>query len=198
MRSTGMRLLVGLVVLAACDPETHGPRSGVITVDIAPRPAATAGLVLSTARMHLDHIGVFGDTAPPPPVDADLDALSSGLDVTFTDQPQGLYSRVRFGVSRVVINGAWRGVPLEARIDMGPGPGNMNVVDLRAPSGHEQELGPEQDVTFTVAVDVPAWFAGGLLDAAVPRDGRIVLDNTQNAEITRQLGARITRSFLLQ
>src|SRR5437773_103729 len=126
--------LVAGATLAACQRDTQAPPPGALTVRFSPLPAAVDQLVLATARMRIDRIGVFGDVPPrypPIPAAVDLDALSAGAAFTFSNQPQGVYSRVAFAFENILVDGTWRGTPFEARAGMLRG----SMVDLRSPAG---------------------------------------------------------------
>jgi len=145
--------------------------------------------------MKLDHIVVFGNVPPPPNVGQMLtvNALGAAQQVKIDMLPQGVYSRVQFGFDMVSISGTWKSTPFTAFLS--PPPRAMPPVDLR--SANAQELGPEMDITFPVALDVGSWFANDLLDQATPMGGQITCDMVQNPDVTMQMTMRVHDSFSL-
>lgn len=215
MRRMTKRSIVCLLALlagaSACGPP-HGmsPR-GVAKVTFTPVPEELAELTLDVAAMRLLGVEVYGAAAPPPsppargpgprppppppppmPRDATLDALSTGVSLGYANLPRGLYSRLRFVLEDVELRGTWRTTPFEAHLATFRG----ESVDLRAAMG--KELGPGQDVEFTVTVDVERWFAADLLDAAVAAGGTITCDEQNNPMVADKLLDNLTHSFFLQ
>jgi hypothetical protein len=184
---------------------------GIATVGFTPLEANVSGLALESAGMHIRDILVIGNVPPPPPPrppppgpppsgrppppplpDIDLDVLSSGGSVTLSWLPQGLYSRVAFIFERVSLRGTWKGTPFSVSLANVMG----QQVGLRAST--PQELGPGQDVSFDVTVDPKLWFENGLLDAATPSGGQILLDDQNSGALVEALKARIVASFSLR
>ena len=109
--------MMTLALLACSDDTTSGPQPGVATVAFAPRSLTIPYIDLSSARLRLDRLEIIGNVPPPPPnrpppdeppprlPGIDLDALSEGTSATIEDLPQGLYSRVRFLLGRVTLEG---------------------------------------------------------------------------------------------
>jgi hypothetical protein len=72
-------------------------------------------------------------------------------------------------------------------------------IDLRAAT--PRELGPDQNVTFTVAANPNTWFADNLLDAvltATPANADLVVTDQENPDVAAELVSRIARSFQLR
>lgn len=191
---------LGLVVVAAAlgacgpPPMMHGP--GTLTIDFKPMPAALADLTLSAVSIHLSHIGVFGDlppSGPPPSDEVQLDGTTAtGMSLTVSQLPPGLYSRVEFAVENAMVSGSWRGTPLTAHLGMTFA---GSAVDLRSPTG--QEVGSNHDGEFTVDVDVGSWFGGDILDTAMIDNGTITCDMQNNPDVTGMLNQRVSASFSL-
>jgi hypothetical protein len=195
--------------LAACsDAAPSGPAPGVATVGFAPRPLALPYTTLSRARVQLDRVLVIGNIPPPPPgtppppnrpppdrpplPNVDLDALSAGgASASIHYLPQGLYSRVRFTIGRISLEGRARGTVFHVSL----APFGV-IVDVLA--SMPQELGLDQDVNFEVSVDPNLWFPPYLFDGAM-RDNRdeIVADEVSNPQIAAALIPAMTASFWL-
>jgi hypothetical protein len=204
--------LATLLTLEACSDEPDLPplAPGIATVGFLSVPIAVPELTLSVAAMHLGHIAVLGNAPPPPggpaplhgprPPDAsaaelEFDALSSGNSVIFSSLPQGLYSRVEFFASKIAVAGSWRGRPMRALVVLVM----HKRIDLRAAT--PRELGPDQNVTLTVAADPNIWFADNLLDAvltATPANADLVVTDQENPDVATELVSRIARSFQLR
>jgi len=202
--------LVAVGLMAACDGThpTDVPQP-VLTITFTGRPIDVAGLTLTTATIHLEHIRALGDAPPPGPppgshpdkqVDnIDLDLLGGAASNSVSlSLPQGLYSRVQFNFEKVSLVGTWQGTPLQ--VDLVPFQGPR--VDLRATAG--QELRSGQDGTFAIVVNPNDWFAAAILDSAMtsvdPSGGgnRIVCDAQNNTAVGVELTDRIGKSFVLQ
>jgi hypothetical protein len=201
VRSSGfIGLLVLLAGLAGCGGRPgHPPAPGVLTIHFAPHTVAVSGnLTLTSARLQLDHVTAIGDAPPPnnepPPMgELELDALGPGGDVSFSMLLPGLYSRVRFSFSQVMVTGSWKGQPLTVNLGERMGPMGPQV-DLYATGGHE--LGHGEDVTFTVGVDASAWFAGNVLDGAPTGPNGVMVDD--QSMVAMAIVGMITQSFTLQ
>jgi hypothetical protein len=176
---------------------------GVATVAFTPKPVALASIVLERAQVQLDRVLVIGNMLPfpppgeplpdrPPPGDrpplpnVSLDALSSaGASASFDYLPQGLYSRVRFTLGRISLEGRARGTVFNVSI----APFSV-IIDVRA--SVPQELGLERDINFPVSVDPNLWFPPYLFqDAMLDNRGEIVCDEVSNP----QIGAAITQAM---
>jgi hypothetical protein len=170
------------------------PDEGVLTLRFVPTSPAVSPLALSSSRLTIENLTLLGDVAPDGRSmlsELTIDLLSSGVSFMFTMLPQGLYSRVRFSVDKVVLEGSWRGVPLHVQLEVD----NAPIVDLRSAAG--VEVGPAQDVLLAIRIDGASWFAGNLLDTAVVASGEIVIDSGNNLTIGEQLLARVAASFSL-
>jgi hypothetical protein len=196
LQSAGcVRAALCLLLLAAgCGP-TPPPRPGVIHVQFTAGAVSLPELTISDGEMRLERIMVFGNVPPPmpppPPKGALLDLLSpTGSEVVLGMLPRGVYSRVTFDFANVGVTGTWRGTPFD--VNLGAFRGEM--VDLRSAG---KELGPGQDVAFSVEVDPAQWFAGDVLDGAVASNGRLLIDMMNNQTVTMQIGMRIPPSFTL-
>jgi hypothetical protein len=199
--SLAAALLWGLSALAGCGHSHDGqtPNDGVLTVRIDPTPTAVAGLTLTSGTLHIEGLTVLGDVAPDGRAmvsEFNLDLMSTGASFTLSMLPQGLYSRVRFGIDHASVAGSWRGAPLVVQLEgEGDGGGGSGGVDVRS-SGVEVE--PGHDAELTVAVDDAGWFANNLLDSAVPdNNGQITVDGLHNLTVAATLWSRITGSFSL-
>lgn len=197
MRLPISALLVCAAALAgACGPPKPPPPGGTLTVTFAPGPASVANLTLTTATLTVDHVQPIGNVPPqmpPPPMILTINALSpDGASLEFEHLPPGVYSRLQFSVDSATIQGTWRGTPLSAEIGLFGG----IPVDLRSNGG--AQLGPGQDATLTVAVDVAGWFAGDVLDMAMPMGGQILCDGQHNQTVTNRLSMQVNGSFTLE
>jgi hypothetical protein len=176
---------------------------GVATVAFTPKPVALASIVLERAQVQLDRVLVIGNMLPfpppgeplpdrPPPGDrpplpnVSLDALSSAAaSARFENLPQGLYSRVRFTLGRISLEGKARGTVFNVSI----APFGV-IVDVRA--SVPQELGLDRDINLPVSVDPNLWFPPYLFqDAMLDNRGEIVCDEVSNP----QIGAAITQAM---
>jgi hypothetical protein len=196
--------------LVACsDDAASGPHPGVATVGFTPKPVALPYIDLARARVDLNRVLVIGNMPPPPPPgqpvpnrpppdrppplpDVDLDALSSsGSSATLEDLPQGLYSRVRFTLGRISLEGTARGTVFNVSI----APFGV-IVDVRAST--PQELGLDRDIAFDVSVDPNVWFPPYLFEGAtLDNRGEIVCDEVTNPQVGAALTQAMTRSFSL-
>ena len=196
-------IIVALVAgaLAGCGGNPGGnppPDAGTLTLTITPTSPATSPLALQQARLKLDNVSLVGDVVPDGRSmlsDVSIDLLSSGMSFAFTMLPQGVYSRVRFTVDNVAMQGTWRGVPLTIQLEPLDG-SSIGVVDLRSSAG--VEVAPGHDVTIPVVIDAASWFGGALLDSATQSSGQIVVDANNNVAIVQQLLSRIAPSFSWQ
>ena len=213
MRGPGsaIRGVCGLALVAcglvACADETPaGPSPGVATVGFSPRALNLPYISLSRARVTLDRLQIIGNQPPPgsqpppnfPPPDrppsttVDLDALSAaGASASLEDLPQGLYSRVRFLIGRISLEGRARGTVFNVSLQpFGVG------VDVRASMA--QELGLDQDIDFEVSVDPNVWFPPYVFEnAMLDNRGEIVADEVSNPQIGGALIPAIAASFRL-
>jgi hypothetical protein len=212
------RVIWGLALLAcglvACaDGGADGPTPGVATVGFVPRPLVLPNINLSRATARLDRLQIIGNVPPPPPpgslpppdsrpppdgyhppeATVNLDALASTPSTgSIENLPQGLYSRMRFMIGRVSLEGRARGAPFQ--VSLAP---FGAIVDIRAPV--PQELGLGQDVAFDVTVDPNLWFPpyvfeGGTVDSR----GVIICDDVSNTQIGSALIQSMLWSFSLQ
>ena len=197
--------LVTLVLLACSEGTASGPQPGVATVAFAPRPLTNPYIDLSSAALRLDRLEIIGNVPPPPPSPdrpppqdppprppgIDLDALSEGTSATVEDLPQGLYSRVRFLLGRITLEGTVQATRFHVTLrPFG------RVVDIRA--SVPQELGFERDIAFEVTLDPNFWFPPGVFQGAMlDVRGEIVCDDVTNTWITGALTDAISASFRL-
>jgi hypothetical protein len=212
------RVIWGLALLAsglvACsDGGTDGPTPGVATVGFVPKALVLPNINLSRATAHLDRLQIIGNVPPPPPpgsqpppgsrpppdghhppeATVDLDALASTASTgSIENLPQGLYSRMRFMIGRVSLEGRARGAPFQ--VSLAP---FGAVVDIRASVA--QELGLDHDIAFEVSVDPNLWFPPYVFDGAT-LDGRgvIICDDVSNTQIGSALIQSMLWSFSLQ
>jgi hypothetical protein len=204
-------LAFAALAFGACsDNGGGGPAPGVATVSFAPQALTVPYVNLTRARVQLDRLQVVGNTFPPPsssqpppdhpPPDdqppqftgVSLDALSPTTSTTIDSLPQGLYSRVRFLVGRVSIDGTWRGTPFH--VSLAP---FGATVDIRAPA--PQELGLDQDAAFQVSVALDLWFPPYLFDnAALDDRGQIICDDVSNPQMSGPITQWIAASFALR
>ena len=201
--------LVASGPVACSDDAPSGPTPGVATVAFTPKPVALPYIVLDRAQVQLDRVLVIGNMPPPPPPgqpppdrpppgdrpplpDVSLDALSSaGSSASFEDLPQGLYSRVRFTLDRMSLEGKARGTVFNVSI----APFSV-IVDVRA--SVPQELGLDRDINFPVSVDPNVWFPAYLFDGAMlDNRGEIVSDEVSNPQIGATIIQAMARSFSL-
>jgi hypothetical protein len=192
------RGLLFALALAACGPPI-APDPGVLTVTFTPTKPQNPDVQLTTAKMRLDRVMVFGNQpppmpppGPPMPMGFDFDALSTGMSLVYTKLPQGLYSRVQFDLLNVVMDGTWKGTPFHARL------ATFRPVPADARSPVAKELGPGRDVSFTVTVDEDSWFANGVLEMAMQSGGMILYDEVSNPTLSMQLLDQVRRSFKLE
>jgi hypothetical protein len=201
--------LVACGLVACSDDAPSGPTPGVATVAFTPKLVALPYIDLSRAQVQLDRVLIIGNMPPPPPSDqpppdrpppdwppplpnVSLDALSSsGSSATFEDLPQGLYSRVRFTLGRISLEGTARGTVFNVSI----APFGV-IIDVRA--SVPQELGLDRDINLPVSVDPNVWFPPYLFDGAMlDNRGEIVGDEVSNPQIAMAIIQGMTRSFSL-
>ena len=194
-------LLWGLSALGGCghSPDGQTPNDGVVTLRIDPTPTAVAGLTLTSGTLRIEGLTVLGDVATDGRAmvsEFSLDLLSSGTSFTLSMLPQGLYSRVRFGIDHANVAGSWRGAPFVVALEgEAEGGGGSGAVDVRASA---VEVAPGHDAELTVATDYAAWFGNNLLDGATPDStGQITIDGSHNLTVAATLWPRITSSFSL-
>jgi hypothetical protein len=197
--------MMALALLACSEDMASSPQPGLATVAFAPRPLTIPYIDLSSARLRLDRLEIIGNVPPPlpapgqpPPLEPpprppgiDLDALSEGTSETVEDLPQGLYSRVRFLLGRVTLEGTVQATKFHVTLrPFG------RVVDIRA--SMPQELGFERDITFEVTLEPNFWFPPGLFQGAMlDSRGEIVCDDVSNYWITAALVDAVSGSFHL-
>ena len=206
------RIICGLALLAggltACsDGGNTGPAPGVATVGFVAKPVIVPYINLVRAKARLDRLQIIGNVPPPPnggsqpppgsrpPPDGDhppeatvdLDALATtASSASIANLPQGLYSRMRFIVGRVSLEGRARGTPFQ--VSLAP---FGAIVDIR--TSMPQELGLDQDISFEVAVDPNIWFPPYLFDGAtLDSRGEIIVDDVSNP----QIGSTLVQSML--
>jgi hypothetical protein len=195
--------MMTLALLACAEDTVSGPQPGVATVAFAPRSLTIPYIDLSAAKLRLDRLEIIGNVPPPPPngfppdeppprlPGIDLDALSEGSSATVQDLPQGLYSRVRFLLGRVTLEGTVQ--TTRFHVTLRP---FGRLVDLRA--SIPQELGFERDIAFEVTLDPNFWFPPGLFQGAVlDSRGDIVCDDVTNNWITAAMVDTVSSSFRL-
>ena len=203
VRAWGLRGLratafVGATALAGCGGTPGGPpppSDGTLTLSFAPASAQVSSLTLASAGVQLEGITIIGDVAPDGRSmisELQIDALSTGSSVKLGAIPQGVYSRVRFNLEHVAVQGSWRGAPLQVQLESD----NGTPVDLSSSSG--VDVAPGHDGTFAVTLDVGSWFAGQLLDGATQSQGQIVIDAANNTTVAAQLKSRVAASFTLK
>ena len=195
--------MVTLALLACSEDTVSGPQPGVATVSFAARSLTIPYIDLSSAKLRLDGLAIIGNVPPPPPnrpppdeppprlPGIDLDALSEGTSTTIEDLPQGLYSRIRFLLGRVTLEGTVQSTRFHVTLrPFG------RVVDVRA--SIPQELGFERDIAFEVTLDPNFWFPPGLFQGAMlDSRGEIVCDDVTNYWITAALVDAVSASFRL-
>jgi hypothetical protein len=183
--------------LAACGgPTTPAPNPGVLTMTLTPATLSVTGLQTTTAKVPLMNVTVLGDVAPDGRsmiAELDLDALAGAKEYSFSTLPQGVYSVISFTFGASQFEGTWRGMPLHIQLEAEDHP---VPTQLRSQSG--QEIGPGMDAAFAISVDTGSWFAGNLLDQAVPVGGAITIDDHTNDLVGEALAQRIATSFSLQ
>ena len=206
----GLALACGLV--ACSDGETSGPTPGIATVGFVAKPVVLPNINLSRANARLDRLQIIGNVPPPPPpgsqpppggrpppdgyhppeATVDLNALASTPSTgSIENLPQGLYSRMRFMVGWVYLEGRVRGTPFQ--VSLAP---FGAIVDIRA--SVPQELSLDQDIAFEVSVDPNLWFPPYLFDGAtVDSRGVIIGDDVSNPQIGATLVQAMLRSFAL-
>jgi len=209
---SAIRSASGLAILALAlgcsDGGANGPAPGVATIGFVPRALTNPYISLQRAQVRLDRLQLIGNVPPPsgsnpppngnhpPPQDpppqtaVDLD-LSTGSSATMENLQQGLYSRVRFMLGRISLDGMARGTLFH--VSLAP---FGTTVDVRA--SQPQELGLDQDISFQVGVDPNIWFPPYLFDGAMLDDrGQIVCDDVSNVQISSTLIQTIAASFSL-
>lgn len=213
IRSMGglVALALALGCLLGCsDGGANGPAPGVATIGFVPKALTNPYISLQRAQVRLDRLQLIGNVPPPPsssqpPSDnnhpppqnpppqnsgVDLD-LSTGSSATMEHLQQGLYSRVRFMLGRISLDGMARGTVFH--VSLAP---FGATVDVRA--SQPQELGLDQDVSFQISVDPNIWFPPYLFDGAMLDDrGQIVSDDVSNPQIGSTLIQTIAASFSL-
>jgi hypothetical protein len=194
-------------MLAACsDDATQMHQPSVVTVAFAARTLMLPEIDLTATNLRLDRLQVLGNVPPPgsspdrPPPQGprpeipriDLDVLSTGTTGSIEDLPQGLYSRVRFILGRVSLDGVWR----NTRFHLSLAPFGTIIVDMRAST--PQELSQAGNITFDISVDPNLWFPPGVFyGAALDGRGEIVVDDTINVPIGMAILQSMPRSFTM-
>jgi hypothetical protein len=181
-------LCAATAVASACGPPgaTQPPKPGALTLNLRPTPPTRSGLTVHGGAMKLEQLSVFGDVAPDPRgmlSDATV-PWASGLALTFTELPPGLYSRVRFSVDEIAIEGTFDGAPLRVNLEL-----EGLRVDLRSPTG--VELSPGHDAALTVTIAAGGWLDGVALESAERDGGEIRLDENHNRDLLDDIAARI-------
>jgi hypothetical protein len=208
------RIICGLALLAggpvACsDGGNTGPAPGVASVGFVARPVISPYINLVRAQARLERLQIIGNVPPPgslpppgshPPPDdyrppeatVNLDALSTtASSASIEDLRQGLYSRMRFIIGRVSLEGRARGTPFQ--VSLAP---FGAIVDIR--TSMPQELGLDQDISFQVAVDPNIWFPPYVFDGAtLDSRGEIICDDVTNTQIGSTIVQGMLRSFSL-
>ena len=193
---TRLAAAASLTALTGCGNPggSNGPQPGTLTVDVKPAASAVAGLTLTSGKMEIEGLTVYGDVTPDGRSmvqEFSLDLVSPGATFSLSMLPQGVYSRVRFAVDGVSVAGTWKTTPFTVALEGG----DNNVIDLRS---NGVEVGPGQNVGLSVGVDPGSWFANNLLDGATVSSQQIVVNSLSNGAVGAQLLARIPASFTLQ
>jgi len=192
--------LLSLLAVTGCggggaiSPPTDGATNtpGPLTLSIALAAANVEGLVVTSGRLELHRLSVFGDVA------ADARTMAAGVelmlptdsgDFTFTNAPFGLYSRVRADLDEVQVHGTWRGVPLTIQLEA-----EGMAVDLRGPT---LDYEPTDAAHFAVSSATSTWFDPTRLDATVNDMGSIRVDSAHNADCAAAFIAAVQASFRL-
>lgn len=193
-RPIALACLCAVTALAgvACGPPggTQPPKPGALTLTLHPTVPSSSGLVVKGGALRVEQLSVFGDVAPDPRgmvSDASVPWLS-GLQLTFSELPPGLYSRVRFVVDEITLEGTWAGAPLKLKLELD---GALRV-DLRSPTG--VELAPGHDAALTVSIAAGGWLDGVALDAAEREGGEIRLDDNHNLGLLDDIAAHVGAS----
>jgi hypothetical protein len=188
-----------VATLAGCSGTVghSAPVNGALTVDFMPRSATLANLTLLAASVHLESVAVLGDVTPDARsmiADVSVDALGPGESTKLATIPQGVYSRVRFNVEHLAVQGTWRNLSLSVQLDNDDS--SALPVDLSSPDG--VDVTPGHDGTVTVTIDVAGWFGNALLDGATAAGGQIVVDRANNVAVAQKLRTNVATSFALQ
>lgn len=194
--------LVASVVLlwAGCGGEVSPPPppgTGRLSLTFSPTPPSATGLTLSKASVRVEQMAVLGDVAPSDHTtlsETELDMLGSARELWFDKVPQGLYSLIKFEVTRIELQGEYR----EGSSDPKQLEGQINLsawANLRCPAG--VEVAPDQVGLFGILIDGGHWFAGVPLDQAQESDGQIKIDDQNNVAIGQAIAANVVVSFAL-
>ncbi len=194
--------LVASVVLlwAGCGGEVSPPPppgTGRLSLTFAPTPPSAPGLTLGKASVRVEQMAVLGDVAPSAHAtlsETEFDMLGSPREVSFDQVPQGLYSLIKFEVTRVELQGSYR----ESSSDPKQLEGQINLsawVNLRCPAG--VEVAPDHVGLFDILMDGGHWFAGVPLDQLQDSDGQIKIDDQYNVGIGQAIAANVAVSFAL-
>jgi len=204
LKGVGGLAMLTLGLVACSDEMGAGPQPGVANVGFAPRALTIPYINLASAKLRIDRLEIIGNVPPPPPdpnrpppefpprvPSIDLDALSDGASATLERLPQGLYSRVRFLLGRITLEGAVQNTRFHvALMPFGA------VVDIRASA--PQELGFDRDIAFDIALDPNIWFPPGLFQGAqLDGRGEIVCDDVTNTSLAGALTYAMSGSFRL-
>jgi hypothetical protein len=188
---------VGLLLsVAACGPAATmpPPNPGTLTLKWLPVSPSAPQPSLTIESLTLEDVTVFGDVAPSGSSivrEINVSLLGTPSPLVFNTLPQGLYSRIRFLVNEIHIEGTYNGIPLHIQFES-----ESAIVDLRSSTG--QEVLPEHDGAFSISIDDNSWFANQLLDGATQTSGQIVISSLSNPTIAQTLATRIASSFSLQ
>lgn len=199
-RSTARVVLLALLALSGCggdsgivtpaDGATNTP--GPLTLSIALAAPSVDGLVVTSGKLELHRLSVFGDVAADARTmvaQVTLAFPTDSGDLTFTTAPFGLYSRVRADLDEIQVHGTWRGAPLSIQLEA-----EGNAVDLRGPT---LDYEPADEAHFAVSIATSSWFDPACLDSAIDDNGTLRVDGSHNANCAAALITALQASFTL-
>jgi len=199
-RRTGVRragVLATALALGGCGGPPATPMPTGLDVTVRTTPLAVPGLQLTSSKIVVENLFVLGDVTPDPQrsevSEVEVDLLAPSPSIGFSALPQGYYSRLRFELEKLAIDGTFQGAPVSMRLLSA----DDYDFDLRLRDG--VELQPGDSPELAVTIDVGSWFSADDLAAAdVDPSGAILVDDdTNNVFLAALIEARILGSCSL-
>lgn len=171
---------------------------GVLTVTLTTTAPARGPTVIG-GSLRLEDVSIRGDVAPDDRserTEIRLSLVGTQTVATFSALPPGIYSRLRFYVDGVVLEGDYGERRLHVDYGEQPTEPDVAMVDLAATT--PLEILPGQSGNFQLLLDLGKWFGDGDLDGAEFEGDDIYLDGTHNLGLAQTIGGRLADSFSLE